>query len=90
MGNVRRGLREQRAVPRNFGRALDLAMAGKGADRNLAGRDRYSRQAVDAGDVDEDFGRGQPQVQDRDQALAACKNTCAVAVFREQVVRFCE
>ena len=49
---------------------LDVHVAGQGADRDVAVVALDPVQVGDAGDVDDQLGPGEPQFEERDQALS--------------------
>ena len=71
VGDVRDGFGDERQVLAHLGGALDLGMSAQRADAHRAVAHFDARESLDSGDVDQQLGRGEPQVERRDQALAA-------------------
>src|SRR5262249_27241439 len=67
---------------------LDVAVAGQGADGHVVTGVADVRQVGDAADVHEDAGLGQPQLHERQQAVAAGEELGFVPVLGDEGNRF--
>jgi hypothetical protein len=76
---------------REHRRMLEIGVAAQRTNANRAvGVDLVSIEARDLVDVDEHLGRGEPQLQQRDQALSPCQHLCLSAAVAQQRDRFVE
>src|SRR5581483_6083032 len=89
--DVADGVNEERAVARHKRRALRVALADERAEAELAGRGILGDggEAGDVVDVDDQLRPREPEVQERDEALAAREDLRVVSVRREEGERLC-
>jgi hypothetical protein len=87
IGDHRHGVREQRVLAVNQLGALEVRLTGAATDRQPAAFFLDVLEAGDAADVNQVAGAGQPQLEQRQQALAAGQHLGVVAVPGEQSQR---
>jgi hypothetical protein len=68
--------------------SLDGVLTGEGADDHAAVVRANVREIGDAIDVDQRLGMREPEIEQRDEALAARQDLGAIPVIREQAERF--
>ena len=85
MGDMRHGVRDQRQMFGHKRRRQHLGMAGERADPHRPVLQRDAFQRVDAVDVDQEAGLGEPHVQRRHQALAAGEDAGFALMLRKKL-----
>ena len=71
MGDMSNRVRQQRCMRGDFGRFLQIDMARQRTDGEDVTPHRDPAQLGEFADIDDQFGRDQPQIHRRHQALAA-------------------
>ena len=87
IGDQQRGLVQDRQRFGDVVRGQQLVLGGHGADHDLVAVAADAFQAVDAVQVDQMLGGGEPELHHRDQAVAAGQRPGIVAQGREQFHR---
>ena len=87
MRNVSDRIRQQRRMGRDFGGFQQIDVPGQRADGENLLLHRNSAQLGEATNIDHEFGRDQPQVHRRHQALTARQDLGPVAVTGQQFQR---
>ena len=85
MRHMRRRLRKQRAMLRDYRGALNFTMPHQRPDTQPGPGYRNFIHPGNARDIDEDFGNRNAQVQHRNQALAAGEDPRLFAMPLEQI-----
>ena len=78
------GLREDRVVLGEDGRGEDLGMRDHRAEDDLIALHLDAAKLIEVVDVDEDVGPGETQLHHRQEAVAACEDSCFFAVLLKQ------
>ncbi len=84
VGNLERGLAQDRQPVRQQLRRDDLPLGGHGADHDLAAVGPDALERRDAAQIDQIGGLGEAQLHHRHQAVAAGQRPCVLAELGEQ------
>ena len=84
MPDVAHRFGEQRPSHRDLGRALDIGMARERTDAKRPVLHAQERERLDAVQVDQPVGAREPEVEERDEALAPGEHLDVLVLPREQ------